>query len=1180
MTDFKKKLLPLFLFQILSIINPAQDLKISELMSSNRETISDDYNEYPDWFELINIGESPLNLVDYFVSDKKDNLLRWQFPEIILEPNNPLVVFASGNDQKRIPNNWIPLITDGDVWNYIIPNSTMTMDWKDVTFDDSEWNSGESGIGFGDNDDRTQIPEGSISVFMRKTFMLTELDSLHSLFFHIDFDDSFVAYLNGTEIARMNIGKNKDTVSYDQRASDQHEAQIILGGKPEKFDITRFIDSLQIGENVLAVQVHNISNSSSDFSAIPFLTAAFNNPVQTTKAVHDYLELPEMFSHTNFKLSSSGESLYLTYKDGQIVDSLNFDKIPSGYSFGRKNSTSSEIGYLTPPTPGEINVSTVFTEKVESQISFSTDQTFFNDPFQLEMTGAEENEVIRYTLNGDEPTANSEKYVGAVNVSQNTIIRANIFRDGALPGFSVSKVFIFDNRPELPVISVSSDTKDLWDNETGMYVLGSDYEEEMPHYGANYWENWEKPAAIEMINKDGVQMFSANCGIKIFGGWSRTQGQKSLSVFFRNEYGTSKIENVKLFESKPITEFSSLVLRNGGNDGTFGRMRDGMMTSLVRNLNTDIPAYQPTVLYLNGEYWGMINLREKINEEFLESNHGVDADSVDLLQWNASIIEGSNGHYVDFISFLEQKDSIMNADLDTIAEWIDVENYIDYQLSQIYFNNRDWPGNNIKYWRPQTPDGKWRWIIFDTDFGFNIYRDDDHVLNTLEFALAEDGPNWPNPPWSTFIFRKLLGNKTFRHRFINRYADILNTTFQPDKVLHHIDSLSSQIESEMAGHVQKWQYPWNWQKSIQNMKTFAERRTNYVRAHIKNEFDLKNMRYIRTSIFPYDKGTIKLNTIEISDKNWEGLYYEDIPINLTAKPKQGYKFLRWMVGSSVSTDKSIELNLLSSVDVRVFFEEDDSDGNSVVINEINYNSSEQYDAGDWIELYNWGKQDIDISAWFIKDNNDEHIFIIPDGTMLRSSEYLVICRDSAGFTNVHSNVSNYIGAFNFGLGSSGDAVRLFDKYENLVDEVVFSSTDPWPAEPNGSGNTLELRQYFHDNLNSEFWRSSLSDLGTPGKENSVTTGMSNIENHASADIKVFPNPSNENVRFQTNSLDSEILTIMLYSLDGKCVYKNDVNNFYFDWDGKNMNGNAVKPGLYFCKIQTNNQIITRKIIRN
>lgn len=1165
----------------ISLFANSQNLKINELMSSNRDVLYDEDGDTPDWIEIYNYGDAPINLADYYLSDKQSDLSKWQLPEFELPANQPFLVYASEKDRRPIPTFWYTIIDKGDIWKYIIPEEEPASNWKLAEFNDDVWLNGATGIGYGDKDDATIIAKNTLSVFMRKKVTVNNLELLDELWLHFDFDDAFVAYLNGTEIARQGIGKKGEPVAFDKVADLLHEAVIIKGRAPESYDITEFIHLLNDGENIISVQVHNFEKNSSDFSAIPFLTVGYSNPVELDEPLSAYIEMPIELSHTNFKLSSSGETVYLTHQISGVSDSISFGVIPGGHSFGRNNNNVETWGLFSEPSPGEQNQTSVIDGVVSSTVEFSIAEMFLSASQNLVMTGAESGEEIRYTLDGTEPTVSSTLYNNSIEISKNSVVRASVFKPNFVAGKITTRTYLFDIPPTLPVVSVTTAPDNLWDNETGIYVLGDDYDEEMPYRGANFWEDWEKPASIEMTETDGERLFSMNCGIKIFGGWSRAQDNKSLSIFFRNEYGDPELKDVQLFDSKPISNFKSLVLRNSGNDYGNSKMRDGMLTSLVRNLDIDLAAHCPTILYLNGEYWGIINLREKLNEDYLESNTGVDADEMDILEWNASIVEGSNEHYLALIDFIENNDMADDAIYEVVSQQIDISNFIDYQFSEIYFNNRDWPGNNIKYWRPQTEDGKWRWIMYDTDFGFGIWNAYDYKKNTLEFATATNGQAWPNPPWSTFLFRKLLENETFKHRFVNRYADVLNTTFLPENVIAHIDSMYNNIEPEMQRNFEKWWKPnlTYWNQNIQNMIGFANNRPFYERLHIKQEFAIPEYHKVKISILPSVAGEVNLNSLTITKSGWSGEYFESVPISLTAKSFTGYRFKSWMIDGVEIMDKTIELNIENNTDIRVLFEDGDDDGNSVVINEINYNSPDDDNAGDWVEIYNWGRFDLDISGWVFKDDDDGHEFVIPDNTILNSNEYLVFCKSEKKFNAVHGGVSNYIGEFDFGLSSSGDAARIFDNNEQLVDEVVYGTESPWPEEPNGTGATLELQQYFYDNTLAESWKSSLVNLGTPGAENSITTNSDFfVDEIQKKELRVYPNPFNTETHIQIENSGFDAIKIQIYSLDGRMVCNKISTDNEFIWRGENSSGQKLQPGIYICKVQSGSEMFTSKII--
>ena len=649
-----------------------------------------------------------------------------------------------------------------------------------------------------------------------------------------------------------------------------------------------------------------------------------------------------------------------------------------------------------------------------------------------------------------------------------------------------------------------------------------------------------------------------------------------------NAYGDPVLKDISLFKSKPeITSFKSIVLRNSGNDYGNTRFRDGMMTNLVKDMNTDIQAFEPIVLYLNGEYWGILNMREKVNEDYLESNHGVDANEVDILEGQSDIVEGSNGDYKELLDFMNINNLANDSYYEYVANEIDVDNFIDYQLSQIYFNNRDWPGNNIKFWQPHADGGKWRWIMYDTDFGFGIYGGNDYTLNTIQFALEPNGPGWPNPPWSTFMLRKLVLNGKFKNRFVNRFADIINTTFVSEKVIAQIDSIAAIVEPEILNNYKKWSNPSSaqWESSVQTMRNFAKNRALNVRNHINQQFVKGGIFDLTVSVSPVEAGNVKLNTIVVGGESWQGKYFENIPVTLTANTRNGYKFRQWEVNGVAVLDNSIEINLKKATTVKAIYDEVANDGNSIVINEINYSSLADKDAGDWIEIYNWGRVDLNISGWVFKDNEDEHQFIFPENTVIKSSDYLVIFRNETDFYTVYPNVLNTIGDFDFGLGSTEDAVRLFDNVGQLVDSVSYESESPWTVEPNGNGPTLELRSYYDDNSKAESWKTSLQNLGTPGMENSITTGTEWLANSGSdKKLLIYPNPFTTETRLKIENNGFEPMNIQIFSMDGRLVRYDKTQVSEYIWRGDNQDGQKLQPGIYICKVQSGSQVFTEKIV--
>jgi hypothetical protein len=403
--------------------------------------------------------------------------------------------------------------------------------------------------------------------------------------------------------------------------------------------------------------------------------------------------------------------------------------------------------------------------------------------------------------------------------------------------------------------------------------------------------------------------------VKIYGGCSRLYPEKSLAFYFRSEYGFDKL-SYQLFSDMQVTSFNNFTLRSSGQDWWRTMFRDGMAQTLVeQGMKVDDQNYRPAVLFINGQYWGIHNVGEKLNEHYVESHYGVDPNNIDLIEIS-KIVDANNGDavaYNDMIAYLTAN-SLAQADKYAyIQSIVDMDEYIDYTIAQIYAANGDWPGSNMKLWRVRQSGSKWRWMMYDLDFTFGGNAEGMYYTNTLKQATATDGPFWPNPPWATLMLRKLLENTDFKNEFIQRYAVHLNTTFEKTHVLAVIDSLANGIAAEIPRHKIRWpqsvSFTPTWQAGVQIMRDFATMRPDTTRKHFMQKFGIVGTNTLVISRNNTQYGSVYTHGVEAAVNGATHVFFRGIPLKLKAVAAPGAHFVRWQgVITSTAPETTIVAN--------------------------------------------------------------------------------------------------------------------------------------------------------------------------------------------------------------------------------------------------------------------------------
>lgn len=1079
---------------LLAWLGPVQlvqgQVLVNEALSTG-STLLDRDGDATDWIELYNSGNEPVQLEGFGLSDDPDQPYRWVFPHLALQPGEYQIVRASGKDVKGLLGMWTTVVTEGDTLSFDVGNARIPESWSSQGFDDSGWDRGPSGIGYGDGDDATQIP-ATLAVFARRPFEIVDPSRVTGVQLHLDFDDGFVAHVNGVEVGRANLGLAGTPASSIQAADASHEARLYQGLPISGIEVDPAL--LVAGENILAVQVHNRSRSSSDLTMIPFLSVGLEAPAPDYSSVSDVIR--DDFHrplHTSFRLAAD-ETVCLTPPSGAPSSCLELQRVSEGTSVGLRDDGSAAL--FSVPTPGSANGTGA--AAIAPPVTVSPEGGIYSPGPRVILTSSEGRVV--YTLDGTDPTETSSEATGPVNVRQTSVLKTRVVGLDLVPGPIATHTYAVRSA-DLPVLSLSFEPRLFFDPQLGLYQRGPSASGSFPYFGANFWEDREVAVHAELLEPDGRRGIGHNVGLKIFGGWSRGHPQKSFSLFARGSLGPSTF-NHRFFPDRPSSLFESVVFRNSGNDWERSMLRDGFLQRLVANTAIDGLAYRPTVVYLNGDYWGIHNLREKVNEHYLTGLSGVDPDAVDLLEFNSDFdgafaIHGTLEAWDTLLDRLAQPDIATEQALADIARMIDLDNYIDYHLAQIYFDNRDWPGNNVKVWRERSDDGRFRWILYDTDFGWGIWDSNAWAFNTLGFALEPSGPNWPNPPWSTFVLRRLVQNPGFVDALATRLADFVNHHFDPDRVAETLTEVSGAIETEMQAHVDRWGGRMgDWRSEILDMHLFGQRRPEAVFTHFAQRFGL----FTRSDV-EVDAGSggrVRINRLPAAE-NWAGTYWNGIPLPVEAIPDPGYRFVAWS-GASTSVDRTLELDPAGGINLTATFEPDPSDPSAIVISEIQYNP--RGPEGEWVELVNVGGLATDLTGWHLADASAA--FTLP-GISLAPGERVVICQDAEAFLAAFGRSCS--GDWTFSLSNGGELIQLVNAGGAVADSVRYDDAPPWPSEPDGEGHTLALVDVRGDNGLAASWRPSRYVGGSPGDANVVLTNREQDLLPQTVEIQVYPNPS-------------------------------------------------------------------------
>ncbi len=554
------------------------------------------------------------------------------------------------------------------------------------------------------------------------------------------------------------------------------------------------------------------------------------------------------------------------------------------------------------------------------------------------------------TFSADHPAP----FMPVTPVRKGVVIKARAFKEDYVASPVATQTYFItpdgSNPYELPIVALSTDEANMFAYGNGLYTAGSDFEDwRSANPGnaiwdgadANYHRDTEYPLTMELFGpQQNARDHVIDAGFRMHGNWTLARPRKSMKMYFRSEYGENDL-GYPIFLDQTDEKYKRLLIRNGGNDETHTNLRDISMQKMVEHMRFATQDARSISLFINGEYWGVHHVRERLDRFYIERKYGIEQQDLDLLEINASVVEGSADHYLDMIDLVANSDISEDAIYDDVLTRMDVDDFIDFQSACIFIGNTDWPHNNLKMYRkrnveylPEAPhphDGRWRWMMYDTDFGFGYYGGRDASFDYLGWAISPSGNGFGS--WSTLLFRRLLLNSDFRNNFVNRHADMLNTAYRTQVTSGIIQANRDLMAPDMDEHFARWVgRPGSfgvWDYNIDVLHTYAQDRPDHARQEMMTHFSLPAQHSVTLDVSHTERGYVRVNSIDILESThgvdadpypWQGEYFGSVPITVSAHAYPGAVFLYWE-GDLSSTEPTLIVDLATAMSLTAVFGE-------------------------------------------------------------------------------------------------------------------------------------------------------------------------------------------------------------------------------------------------------------------
>jgi len=746
------------------------DVKINEFLPKNDGNFKNSYDNYVGYIEIINTGSDKVNLKNYCISNTINAPFKYCLGDITLSKDEVYVVYMGDYDDN-----------DEEIYsNFDLKSKNGTVILTNANGKIIQ------------KQEYKNVANGLAMVYEDGKFNQTSNLS--------------PGYYNNPEgIKKFSKEKLKtpDTLIINEVMNNNYSHMPHNGN--EYYD---WIELKNNSDKTINLSDYYLTNSTNSIEK-------YNLPDVELKSGEYYILMASgdtnlsnnSYTHINFKISDV-ESIYLT-KDNNIIDSMVIANVPLGHSFGRSNDYG--LYYFSKPTPKAENGSG--TSSVAYIPEFNIESGVYNDSdgINLEISG---NGTIYYTLDGSAPTTSSRVYKGPIFLNSTTVVKAISYSEGKLISDVKVGSYIINENHTLPVMSVSL-------NPSNFKKVQSDA--------------WNTELIVEAnaeLYEDG-KSFNIPCGFKLFGGSTRGLPKKSFALKFKKRYGEPSL-SYQVFENRDYSKFNSLILRSGSQDQESAFFRDVLMTSLVDGkTNLKVQAYKPVILYINGNYWGVYNIREQVDDDFIANNFNVSKEGTNIVRIDNDITIGDGKKYFDLLKYVSTHDMRNSSNYEYVKERLNIESYVDFWVAENWVTNNDIVNTRF-YYHPNIDDGKINMIFYDLDFAMW-----NHYLNYFNFSVQPEGMS--RLQVSTLLMRSLIVNDEFKKTFVNRLSYQLENVWNEDRVLEYIDNIYNTLKPEMERNQNRWGMTYKtWEDNVEKLRSYTRVRRDYITKQAKSFFNLSN----------------------------------------------------------------------------------------------------------------------------------------------------------------------------------------------------------------------------------------------------------------------------------------------------------------------------------------------------